>query len=185
MRYRHLGILVVLGFLVLPGLGKAEQVTYRHEGSPLFSITFPEGWYLDTDFESDARAAGTYSEGEATLRILEAMPTDGTKLWFGVWTAPKATTLERGLEYVASLDGSLFTDVEASEPQRTSLGGMEARTFFGKARREGEEVEYAVAVFEPRAGVVAVALYVGRPQTWESHEEELTGIVASLQPAGN
>lgn len=184
-RFRHLTLLLFLALLVLPSLSRAESLTYRHAGSPLFSITFPDAWYVDTDFEAEAQAAGTDTGEAPGVRIVEAMPGDGTKLWFGIWTVPKATTLQRGLEYVASLDGSLFTNVEASEPQQTSLGGMDARTFYGKARREGEEVEYAVALFEPRAEVIVVALYVGRPQTWEKHQEELSGIVASLAPAGD
>lgn len=185
MTHKQVAMLLLLALIMTPGLAQAEPLTYQHEGEPLFSITFPDGWYVDTDFASDAKAAGTDEGGESEIRILEAMPGDGTKLWFGIWTAPKTTTLERGLEYVASLDGSLFTNVESSEPKQTSLSGMAARTFYGTAKRENEDVEYAVAVFEPQAGVIVVALYVGRPHTWEKHKDGLDGIVASLAPAGD
>jgi len=40
-----------------------------------------------------------------------------------------------------------------------------------------------VALFQPRASVIAVALYVGRPQTWEKHQTGLTAMVDSLRPS--
>lgn len=185
MKRIRFSLLAVLGLLLLPGLCLAGTLTYSHDGKPLFSITFPDGWIVDTDFVEEAKAAGTYMGGEPDLRIIEAMPGDGSKLWFGAWVAPKATTLEEGLEYIASLDGELFTGVESSEPKGAALGDMAAKTFYGTARREGEEVEFAVALFEPRESVIAVALYVGRPQTWEKHHSELTALVDSIEPAGN
>lgn len=181
---RRLFALAGLAILVMPIAGRAETLTYDQGGSPLFSITFPDGWFLDTDFVDEAKAAGSYEGGEPEIRILEAMPGDGTKLWFGIWVVPRAKTLEEGLEYMASLDGDLFTDVEASEVVDAELGSMIARTFHGTARRQDEDVEFAVALFEPRAEVIAVALYVGRPQTWEKHQDELAQIVESLEPAG-
>ena len=170
--------------LLTSGSGWAETLTYDHEGESLFSITFPDGWFLDTDFVDEAKAAGSYEGGEPEIRIVEAMPGDGTKLWFGVWVVPRAKTLDEGLEYVASLDGELFTDVEASEAVDGELGDMIATTLHGTARRQGEDVEFAVALFEPRAEVIAVALYVGRPQTWEKHQGDLLRIVGSLERAG-
>ena len=57
---------------------------------------------------------------------------------------------------------------------------------FDEARAAGlEEVEYAVALFEPQPEVIAVALYVGLPQTWEKHQQELSSIVGSLTRAGS
>jgi hypothetical protein len=174
----------VLTVLLCAASGKAEPVTYEHGGEPLFSIAFPEGWFVDNDFVADARAAGTYKGGEPSLRILEAMPGDGTKLWFGIWVAPeKVTDLDKAFDYVSSLDSQLFTQVEFSRPQDTTLGGMPARTFHGLARRLGEPVEFAVALFAPREDVVTVALYVGRPQTWVKHQGVLDAVVESIAPA--
>ena len=183
MRYGRFAVLSVLALTLAPGLALAEEIEYEHEGSPLFSITFPDGWFVDTDYVAEAKAAGTYEGGEPEIRILEAMPGDGTKLWFGIWVAPKTTTFDRALEYVASLDGYLFTDVEASQPENTQLSGMAAKTLYGTARREGERVEFAVAIFEPRDAVMVVALYVGRPKTWEIHQDDLEAVVESIRPA--
>jgi len=182
MKHGRFFVLSVLALFLVPGLSVAESIDYEHDGSPLFSITFPDGWYVDEDYTAEAKVAGTYEGGEPEIRILEAMPGDGTKLWFGIWVAPKATTFGRALEYAASLDGYLFTDVDSTEPKETELSGMPAKTFYGTAQREGEDVEFAAALFEPRDEVIVVALYVGRPQTWETHQEELEAVVDSIAP---
>ncbi len=176
--------LALVSLLILPAVSGAETLAYSHDGKPLLSITFPDGWLVDTDYVEDATAAGTYKGGEPEIRIVEAMPEDGTRLWIGSWVAPRTSTLEKGLEYAASLDGSLFTDVEATAPEATEVGGMAARTFHGTAKRQGEDVEFAMALLEPRDGVIVVVLYVGEPETWTQHEAELTAIVESLRPAG-
>lgn len=161
------------------------KFTYDHEGEDLISITYPEGWIIDTEYVADAKAAGTYEGGEPEIRVVEAMPEDGTKLWIGIWTAPRVESLEEGLEYAASLDGSLFTDIEATEPEARQIGGMDARTFRGTAKRQGEDVEFAAALVEPKEGVIVEILYVGVPNTWENHEDELNAIVESIRPAGD
>ena len=174
------GIVILLALAVMPGLAGAEPYVYKHDGEPLFSITFPGEWYVDTDYMREAKDSGP----DTGLRILEAMPNDGTKLWFGIWVAPeKVTNFDQALEYVGSLDGELFTNVEFSRPRDTSLGGMAAKTFQGLARRLNEDVEFAVAIFEPREGMFTVALYVGRPQTWGKHQAQLDKVVDSIKPA--
>lgn len=180
----HSVSLMLFALVILPGLSQAETVTYDHDGEDLLSITYPDGWMIDTDYVADAKGAGTYKGGEPEIRVVEAMPQDGTRLWIGIWVAPRTSTLEKGLEYAASLDGSLFTDVNATEPEKTELGGMPARTFHGTAKKQGEDVEFAMALLEPRKGIIVSVLYVGEPDTWAKHEAELEAIVESLRPAG-
>jgi hypothetical protein len=176
-------VLLAVAWLGAPALARGEKVVYDHEGRPLFSVTLPDRWFLDTDFSDEARAAGVEEGARPGIRIVEAMPDDGTKLWLGAWVVPKASTLERGLEYVTSLDSDLFSDIAISPAKETQLGGMKARALAGTAKREGEKVELAAVLFEARPGVIAVLLYVGLPETWTKHRDELQRIVASVQPA--
>lgn len=181
MRQTNILLVSLLTLVLAPRLIEAELFTYEHDGEPLFSIDFPADWYVDTDYMAEAKEAGR----DTGLRILEAMPSDGTKLWFGIWVAPeKVKDFEAALEYVASLDRDLFTNVEFSRPLDTSFGGMAAKTFSGLGRRLNESIEFAVAIFEPREGLLTVALYVGRPQTWGTHQVQLDKIVESIKPAG-
>jgi len=162
----------------------AQTLTYDYEGSPLFSATFPEGWLIDLDFAEEARESGAYEDGEEpAMRIVEARPADGRKLWVGLWAVPDIETLDDGVAYFRSLRQELFTDVELSAPEETELGGMSARVSHGAARREGGPVELKIALFQPRPGAVAAALYVGAPDAWRAHSAELDAMVASLRPA--
>lgn len=176
-------VLLAVAWLGATAAAREQKHVYTHEGRPLFSITLPDRWFLDTDFGEEARAAGVDKGGEPDIRIVEAMPGDGTKLWLGAWVVPRASTLERGLEYVTSLDSDLFSDIAVSPAKETQLGGMKARALAGTAKREGEKVELAAVLFEARPGVIAVVLYVGLPDTWIQHRDELERIVASVQPA--
>jgi hypothetical protein len=176
-------VLLAVAWLGATANAREEKVVYEHEGRPLFTFTLPDRWFLDTDFTDEARAAGVDQGAGPEIRIVEAMPGDGTKLWLGAWVVPRASTLDRGLEYVASLDGELFSDIAVSPPRETEIGGMKARALSGTAKREGEKVELAAVLFEARPGVIAVVLYVGRPETWSKHRDELQRIVASVEPA--
>jgi hypothetical protein len=176
-------VLLAVAWLGATALAREQKFVYNHDGRPLFSFTLPDGWLLDTDYADEARAAGADTSAGPEIRIVEAMPGDGTKLWLGAWVVPRASTLDRGLEYVASLDGELFSDIAVSPPRETTIGGMKAMALAGTAKREGEKVELAAVLFESRPGVIAVVLYVGLPDTWSKHRDELQRIVASVQPA--
>ena len=179
------GFLLLLPLLALGATGAgAQPLVYEHDGQPLFSLQVPEGWQVDLDFSAEAREAGVAEGEEPLFEIVEISPGDDSHVWFGVWALADISTLDQGLTYLGSLRGDLFTDLEASEPMATELGGMAARTISGTAKREGESVELAMALFAPRENSVVAILYVGAPDAWRSHEEALAGIMASLEPAG-
>jgi hypothetical protein len=182
MKRLALVVLLAVACLGATALAREQKFVYKHEGRPLFSLTLPDGWFLDTDFADEARAAGIDKGTGPEIRIVEAMPDDGTKLWLGAWVVPRASTLDRGLEYVTSLDGELFSDIAISPPRESTIGGMKARALAGTAKREGEKVELAAVLFEARPGVIAVVLYVGLPDTSSKHRDQLQRIVASVQP---
>jgi len=175
---------VLLLAIALPALVQAQTLVYEDAGEPLFAVEFPAEWVVDTDFLDEARAAGNVDATGPRLRILEAMPADGGKLWLGFWVIPRVATLSEAIDYMASLDTELFTDVVATSPTERSLNNMSAKTFSGTALRNGEGVEFAVALFEPRAQTIAIALYIGRPKAWEQHSDALTAIRDSLTAAG-
>ncbi len=181
-------VFVALFLVLVTTMAVADDpitVTYDLDGEDVISIDYPGGWRVDTDYIPEAKAAGTFKDGKAQIRVVEAMPTDGTKLWIGIWTAPGVESFEDGLEYARSLGESLFTDVETTEPESTEIGEMPARTFHGTAKRQGEEVEFAMALLQAKDDLVVSVLYVGRPQTWEKHEDELQGIVDSIRAASD
>ena len=93
---KRLALVVVLAVacLAATALAREQQFVYNHEGRPLFSFTLPDRWFLDTDFTDESRAAGVDQGAAPEIRIVEAMPGDGTKLWLGAWVVPRALTLD-------------------------------------------------------------------------------------------
>jgi hypothetical protein len=79
----------------------------------------------------------------------------------------------------------LFTDVERTPPADRTLNSMPTKSLTGTALRQGEAGEFAAVLFEPRPQTVAIALYVGRPETWKRHGDALAAIRELLAPAGN
>jgi hypothetical protein len=162
----------------------AEDLVYQYEDQPLFSMVVPEGWVTDLDFAQEAREAGMPEGEEPLFNVVEIAPDDGSHVWFGIWALPEVSTLDEGLEYLANLSGDLFADFERSEPKVTELQGMAARTIRGTGVYKDEDVEVALALFAPRKGAVVAVLYAGAPGAWKEHTEALSGMVASLKPAG-
>ena len=58
MKQRRILVAILLALASVPSLAIAEPYIYEHDGEPLFSITFPEGWYVDSDFMPEAKAGG-------------------------------------------------------------------------------------------------------------------------------
>lgn len=183
---RRRTILLAVGLAAVLAAGAhAQTLTYDHEGEPLFSITYPSGWLIDLNFRQEAEEAGAIEPGEEpALRVVEARPGDDRHLWVGLWVVPDVASLEEAVDYFASLRQELFTDVELSPIEELELGGMPGRGATGTAKREGESVELRIALFQPRAGVVGAALYVGKPDAWRLYRDELEAMAASIRPAG-
>ena len=180
--YRHLcGLAIAALILVGPAFG--ETVEYARDGEVLFSIDYPDGWSIDTDFDAEAKEAGTYQDGGPKIDIVEAMPVDGTRAWIGVWIAPEVTNLEEAVEYGRSLSEFLLAEVEASEPEAGTLNGMDQISIEGVARKDGNEVEFGLAFFQASADAVGAVLYIGETGAWDEHEDELEAIAASIRSA--
>lgn len=180
---------LLTGCLVLGALSGAaplvgETVEYKRDGKILFTIDYPEGWNVDTDFVAEAKAAGTWGDGGPQIEIVEAMPADGMRAWIGVWIAPPdVTNLEEAAEYGRSLGEFLMADVEAGEVEKGSLNGLDSISVEGVARRDGNEVEFGMAFFQATRNAVGAVLYIGETGAWEEHEDELESIAASVSPA--
>jgi len=181
-RKTRLQITAATLLILVAAVGRSQTLVYEHQDQPLFSIEIPNGWLVDLDFAQEARQAGAPAGEEPELRVVEVSPGDGSHVWLGVWALPDAGTLDEGAAYFASLRQDLFTEVDLSPPATATLHGMSARTSKGTAVRDGEAVELAVALFEPRVGAIVAALYVGEPDAWRMHSEELEAMIESLEP---
>ncbi len=141
---------------------------------------FPDGWRLDLDFDPPAEGI----DAPPPPRVVEAIPKDGARLWLGTWVLSEVSDLDDARGYFESLEQYILNDVVIEESSEDDLNDMPARVFNGSGKKGKEPVEWVMALFEPKADVIAGVLYIGVPEARRAREAELKTIVASIRPAG-
>lgn len=147
------------------------------DGTPVFSMSFPDGWRLDLDFDPPA----VELDAPPPPRVVEAIPKDGAKLWLGAWVLTEITDIQNASEYFASLEQFILSDVVIEKADETDHNGMPAHIFTGSAKKGTEPVEWAVAFFQPQSEIVAAVLYIGVTEARQHRQAELEAIVDSVQ----
>ena len=171
--------LVLLTILLWSGFAKAQTMVYETaDGEPVFKITYPAGWTLDLRFDEPRNDL----ERPPPPRVVEAMPSDGSLVWLGIWIPPGVTNFTEAKEYLDSLEHYILTDVKADTPRTEQLNGMAARIIEGTAKKDKEEVKWVMAFFQPVENVIGAALYVAVPAAAKSYQSDLDALVASLRP---
>lgn len=165
--------------IVCTSTANAHTFTYNLEdGTAVFSIEIPDGWRLDLDFEPAPEGSDI-----PPPRVVEAIPKDGSKLWLGTWVLSEITSLDDAREYFESLEQYILNAVVIEQINEENLNNMSARVLRGSAKKEHEPVEWVMALFQPRAELVAGILYIGVPEARQLREAELRAIVKSVRPA--
>lgn len=149
------------------------------DGTEVFRVGFPDGWRLDLDFDPPDEGV----DAPPPPRVVEAIPKDGAKLWLGMWVISEIGDIREAREYFESLKEFLFSDVEILETGDEDLNGMPSRFFRGSAKKGNEPVDWAILLFRTGPETVAALIYIGIPEAWRQHSEELTAIVDSISPA--
>ena len=157
----------------------AQTVTYNSpSGEPIFSITYPEGWSVDFNFDkSDKDQTDT-----PPPRVVEAMPDDGSKLWLGIWVPPYLSDLRDAPGYLQSLEQYILTDVKEGEPDSKTLNGMPSLIIQGTALKDSQPVEWVMAFFQASESAVGAALYIGVIEDKKRHQQSLDKLINSLRP---
>ena len=174
-------VLFLTFFLGLGGIPSAGAHTFIYnlaDGTPVFSMDFPDGWRLDLDFDPPAEDI----DAPAPPRVVEAIPKDGSKLWLGTWVVTEITDIDDAEEYFGSLEQYILSDVVIDSESKDKHNGMSARVLQGSAKKGKEPVEWAIALFQPHPEIVAAILYVGVTEAREYRAAELRSIVDSVQP---
>ena len=173
--------LLLVFLLSLSGIRSASAHTFIYnltDGTPVFSVDFPDGWRLDLDFDPPAENI----DAPPPPRIVEAIPKDGAKLWLGTWGVTEITDINDADDYFGSLEQYILSDVVIDSESKDDHNGMLARVLKGSAKKDTEPVEWAVALFQPRPEIMAAILYIGVTEAREYRAAELQAIVDSVQP---
>lgn len=154
------------------------MVYETHDGRPVFKIKYPAGWVVDLDFDKPRKD----HPGPPPPRVVEAMPNDGSLVWLGIWMPRRVTSFDEAEDYLDSLEQHILSDVKANPPRAQYLNGMPARIIDGTAKKDNDEVVWAMAFFQPADGVIGAALYVAVPAAVKKHQKDLDELIASLRP---
>lgn len=171
-------IIVLLSVLV--GVSQAQvAVTYSFKGKHYFTMNIHDDWRVNVGSE---KGFSGQPEEEKSTRLISAMPNDGVPLWFAMWVPQDIEEIEGAEGYIKSLGLDLLTDVVITDRKLDTVNAMEVFFVSGTGKKEGETMDFHTAFFQLPTESVAIAIYIGPPETTSSHGEELAGMIHSLQP---
>lgn len=180
MLKKGLILLTVMLFFAASVAQAQVNITYSSQGKQHFTVQIPDSWRVNVGFEVDP---SLMPEGEKPMsRLITAMPNDGTDLWFGMWVPPDVANFEEAHEYMSSLDSNVLTDVVPGEHKSDMLNGMKVYYANGTGKRDDALMEYHGMFIQLSPETVAIAIYIGPPETTKSHGKDLLGMMHSLQP---
>jgi len=178
--YFKSGLMIFILFIAFEAVQAQVSITYSSSGKQYFTMTIPDDWRVNVGTEVDLSQI-TEDKKEAA-RLISAMPNDGMPLWFGMWVPEELEEIEGAKEYMVSLGLDLLDDVVTTERKFDTLNSMEAYYVSGTGKKEGEAMDFHAVFFQLSPESVAIAVYIGPPDTTSRHGEELIGMIHSLQP---
>lgn len=159
------------------------SVTYTSQGKQHFSMIIPDDWRVNVGSE---KGVSRTVEGEIrSVRLMSAMPSDGVPLWFGIWVPEDLEKIEEAEDYMDSLGLHLLTDVVTTERKLDTVHSMKRFSVSGTGKKEGEAMDFYAAFFQLTQEHVAIAIYIGPPETTSNYRDELTVMIRSLHPVIN
>ena len=173
-------ILVVLILFIVAGGAQAQvSMTYSSSGKQYFSMTIPDDWRVNVG--SDEDLSRNPEDKIEPARLISAMPNSELPLWFGMWVPKDLEKIEGTKEYMSSLGLHLLADVVITERKYDTLNSMEVKYVNGTGKKDGEVMDFRAGFFQLSPEHVAIAIYIGPPETTISHGEDLIRMIESLQ----
>lgn len=143
-------------------------VTYTAGNTALFTLEVPDFWEVRTGGVHELTAPET-GITRGVPRVMSISPQVEPGVWIGFTVPDGVTTIDQGVSYLRELGRFLSLDVEMSEPERRSVGGLRAIRSDGLGVRDGKNVQLTLALVDlPGNRIVAVAVLteVGIDESW-------------------
>lgn len=172
-------IVVLILFFTTVGVQAQVSITYSSAGKHYFSTAIPDNWRVNVG--SDQDLSGNPENKIVSARLISAMPNSGVPLWFGMWVPDDLQRIEGAKEYVTSLGLDLLDDVVIAELKNEVLNSMEVQYVSGTGNKEGEAMNFRAGFFQLSPEHVAIAIYIGPPETTTSQGKDLAVMIKSLQ----
>lgn len=142
----------------------ATEYFYPNRSRPLFSVTIPDTWKVEAENE-----------------LLHATPPDES-VYIGFWAVEKPDMDTIG-DAVAQIVDEVVKGFEIDEEDDMEINGIPFYYFSGKGRDgdDGSPLNAGVALFSPDGENFCIVLYFGSPEAESHHEQNLIGILRSIQ----
>ena len=178
---KKMTIFIILSLFITVGGAQAQvSITYASGEKAHFTMTIADDWMVNVGSEVDLFPKSV--DEKEPIRVISAMPGDGMPLWFGMWVPEELVTIQGVKEYIDSLGLELLEDVLTKERKFDTLNSMEVLYVSGTGKKEGEAMDFRAAFVQLAPESVAIAIYIGPPETTSHHGKELVQMIHSLQP---
>jgi len=178
--YFKSGLMIFILFIAFEAVQAQVSITYSSSGKQYFTVTIPDDWRVNVGSEVDLSQIA--EDKKELARLISAMPNDGAPLWFAIWVPKELKKIGGAMEYMTSLGLDLLADVVTTERKFDTLNSMETYYVSGTGKKEGEAMDFHAVFFQLSPESVAIAIYIGPPDTTKIHGEELVQMIHSLQP---
>ena len=178
--YFKSSLIIFILFIAFEAAQAQISITYSSRGSQYFTMTISDDWRVNVGSEVDFSQMA--EDKKEPARLISAMPNDGVPLWFAIWVPEELKKIEGAKEYMSSLGLDLLADVVTTERKFDTLNSMKTYYVSGTGKKEGEAMDFHAVFFQLSPGNVAIAIYIGPPDTTKIHGEELVRMIHSLQP---
>ena len=175
-----ISLIVLTLFIVVSEAQALVSITYSSGGTQYFSLTVPDDWRVNVGSEIDLSQIN--GDEIKPVRLISAMPNSGAPLWFGMWVPDDLEKIEEVQEYMLSLGLDLLADVVITERKHDTLNAMDVNFISGTGNKKGEIMSFRAGFFQLSPEHVAIAIYIGPPETTISQNETLVQMIGSLQP---
>jgi hypothetical protein len=172
-------LVVLILFIVAGGAQAQVSISYSSAGKQYFSMTISDDWRVNVGSEEDLSQNDEDKIGPA--RLISAMPNSGVPLWFGMWVPKDLQKIEGAEEYMTALGLDLLADVVITERKHDTLDSMEVNYVSGTGKKDGELMDFRAGFFQLSPENVAIAIYIGPPETTISNGEDLGKMIESLK----
>ena len=180
MLNRTISLVLLILFLGAAGAQAQVSITYSSGGKHYLSMSIPDDWRVNVGSERDLPQMP--EDGMISARLISAMPNSGVPLWFGIWVPEDLEKIEGAKDYMTSLGLDLLDDVAVTERKHDTLNTMEVNYVSGTGKKDGEVMDFRAGFFQLSPDRVAIAIYIGPPETTARYGEELIRMIESLQP---
>ncbi len=180
MQLKTISFILLIMFTFVGVAPAKVSITYSSRGQQHFTMTVADDWRVNVG--SEVILSQMDAEEKQPPRLISAMPNDGMPLWFAMWVPENLQKLEDAEAHMVSLGPDLLAGVKITKRKFDTLNTMEVYYVSGTGNKEGEAMDFHAAFVQLSREHVAIAIYIGPPETTKTHGEELVAMIHSLQP---